>query len=94
MKGLKTLKIHDGALPLLEHFEIRPSPQLEEVPSGIRLLKTITRINFWGMSKEFTNSTLPDGQNYQVVEHVPNVFFHFSQFGGYSTQRLRKPPKI
>ena len=88
MKGLKTLKIHDGALPLLEHFEIRPSPQLEEVPSGIRLLKTITRINFWGMSKEFTNSTLPDGQNYQVVEHVPNVFFHFFHAGCYSTEAL------
>ncbi|CBI24373.3 unnamed protein product, partial [Vitis vinifera] len=42
MKGLKTLKIHDGALPLLEHLEIGPSPQLEEVSPGIRLLKTLT----------------------------------------------------
>ena len=89
MKGLKTLKIHDGALPLLEHLEIGPSPQLEEVPPGIRLLKTLTSIEFWGMSEEFALSMLPEhGQNYQIVEHVPNVFFHFSYGGGYHTMRL------
>ena len=89
MNGLKTLKIHDGALPLLERFEIGPSPQLEEVPSGIRFLKTLTSIYFWDMSTEFTNSMLLGGQNYQIVEHVPNVFSHFSHAGGYSTMALR-----
>ncbi|RVW69996.1 Disease resistance protein RPM1 [Vitis vinifera] len=89
MKGLKTLKIHDGALPLLEHLEIGPSPQLEEVPPGIRLLKTLTSIEFWGMSDKFLLSMLPEhGENYQIVEHVPNVFFHFSYGGGYHTMRL------
>ncbi|CBI24371.3 unnamed protein product, partial [Vitis vinifera] len=90
MKGLKTLKIRDGALPLLKHFEIGPSPQLEEVPPGIRLLKTLTSIEFWGMSEEFAFSMVPDhGQNYHIVEHVPNVFFHFFRSGGYSTKTLR-----
>uniref|UniRef100_F6HA34 Disease resistance protein RPM1 n=1 Tax=Vitis vinifera TaxID=29760 RepID=F6HA34_VITVI len=89
MKGLKTLKIHDGALPLLEHLEIGPSPQLEEVSPGIRLLKTLTSIEFWGMSDKFLLSMLPEhGENYQIVEHVPNVFFHFSYGGGYHTMRL------
>ena len=89
MKGLKTLKIRDGALPLLKHFEIGPSPQLEEVPPGIRLLKTLTSIEFWGMSDKFLLSMLPEhGENYQIVEHVPNVFFHFSYGGGYHTMRL------
>ena len=94
MKGLKTLKINERALPLLEHLEIG-GPQMGDVPSDIRLLKSLTRIDFWGMPREFAYSMLPeDGQHYHIVEHVPNVFFHFSQFGGYSTQRLRKPPKI
>ena len=89
MKGLKTLKINDGALPLLEHLEIGPSPQLEEVSPGIRLLKTLTSIEFWGMSDKFLLSMLPEhGENYQIVEHVPNVFFHFSYGGGYHTMRL------
>ena len=89
MKGLKTLKIHDGALPLLEHLEIGPSPQLEEVPSGIRFLETLRRIDFWDMSTEFTNSMLLGGQNYQIVEHVPRVFSHFSHAGGFSSEALR-----
>ena len=89
MKGLKTLKIHDGASPLLEHLEIGPSPQLEEVPSGIRFLETLRRIDFWDMSTEFTNSMLLGGQNYQIVEHVPSVFSHFSHAGGFSSEALR-----
>ncbi|KAL6340481.1 hypothetical protein AAG906_006145 [Vitis piasezkii] len=89
MKGLKTLKIRDGALPLLKHFEIGPGPQLEEVPSGIRFLKTLTSIDFWDMSTEFTNSMLLGGQNYQIIEHVPNVSAHFSHAGGYNTVTLR-----
>ena len=91
----KPWKIHVGALPLLEHFEIRPSPQLEKVPFGIRLLKILTSIDFWGMSKEFTNKILPkNGQNYHIVEHVPNVFFQFFHAIGYNTKALRWPPKI
>ena len=90
MRGLKTLKIHKGALPLLEHLEIGPSPQMGEVPSGIRLLKSLTSIHFWGMPREFTRSMLPeDGQKCHIVEHVPNVFFHFFHSGGYSTEALR-----
>ena len=90
MKGLKTLKIHKGALPLLEHLEIGPSPQMGEVPSGIRLLKSLKSIHFWGMLREFTRSMLPeDGKKYHIVEHVPNVFFHFFRSGGYSTKTLR-----
>ena len=56
MRGLKTMKIHKGALPLLEHLEIGPSPQMREVPSGIRLLKSLKSIHFWGMLREFTRS--------------------------------------
>ena len=89
MKGLKTLKIHEGALPVLECLEIQPSPQME-VPSGIRLLKTLTRIDFWGMPREFAYSMLPeDGQNYHIVEHVPNVFFHEFHADGRKILSLR-----
>ncbi|CBI24372.3 unnamed protein product, partial [Vitis vinifera] len=71
MKGLKTLKIHDGASPLLEHLEIGPSPQLEEVPSGIRFLETLRRIDFWDMSTEFTNSMLL-GTKMTTKNVIPN----------------------
>ena len=77
MKGLKTLKIHEGALPLLQHLEIGLCPQMGEVSSGIRLLKSLTSIHFWSMPREFEYSMLPeDGQNYDIVEHVPNVFLN------------------
>ena len=76
MKGLKSLKIHEGALLVLERIEIQPSQQME-VPSRICLLKTLTMIDFFGMPREFAYSMRPqDGQNYPIVEHVPNVFFH------------------
>ncbi|KAL6340399.1 hypothetical protein AAG906_006054 [Vitis piasezkii] len=90
MKGPKTLKIHEGALLLLQHLEIGPSPQMGEVSSGIRLLKSLTSIHFWSMPREFECSMLPeDGQNYHIVEPVPNVFFHFFHSGGYSSKALR-----
>ena len=89
MKGLKTLNIHEGALPVLEHLEIGTCPQME-VPSGIRLLKTLTRIHFCGMPREFTCSMLPqDGQNYHIVQHVPHVFFHGSYADGETILSLR-----
>ena len=58
MKGVKTLKIHEGALPVLERLEIQPSTQME-VSSGIRLLKILTRIDFFGMPREYACSMRP-----------------------------------
>ena len=82
LKALKTLNIHEGALPILERIAIQPSPQME-VPSGIHLLKTLTKIDFLGMPIEFACSMLPqDGQNYNIVEHVPNVFFQGTDADG------------
>ena len=93
MRGLKTMKIHKGALPLLEHLEIGPSPQMREVPSGIRLLKSLKSIHFWGMLREFTRSMLPeDGKKYHIVEHLPNVFFHFFHSGCYNTKNVIPNP--
>ena len=89
LKGLKTLNIHKGALPVLERLAIQPSPQME-VPSGIHLLKTLTKIDFLGMPIEFACSMLPqDGQNYHIVEHVPNVFFHGTDAYGPTVLSLR-----
>ena len=89
MKGLKTLKIHEGALPVLERLEIHPSSQME-VPSGICLLKTLTWIDFFGMPREFAYSMLPqDGQNYHIVELFPNVFFHELHADGQMALSLR-----
>ena len=89
MKGVKTLKIHEGALPVLERLEIQPSPQME-VPSGIRLLKTLTRIDFFSMPREYACSMRPqDGQNYHIVEHVPNIFFHEFHADGHTILSLR-----
>ena len=87
--GLKTLKIHEGGLPVLERLEIGPCPQME-LPSGIRLLKTLTRIDFFGMPIEFACIMLPQhGHNYHIVEDVPHVFFHGSHADGRKILRLR-----
>ncbi|KAL6339365.1 hypothetical protein AAG906_028098 [Vitis piasezkii] len=74
---LKKVKIENGALPQVEELEIGPSPQLEEVPHGIYYLRKLKTLAFCDMQEEFELSMLPyRGRNYDIVEHIPNVFFY------------------
>ncbi|KAL7176948.1 hypothetical protein ACSBR2_030308 [Camellia fascicularis] len=75
-KGLNSVIIEEGALPLLEHLTIEPSPQLKEVPSGIHHLTNLKTLEFVGMPEEFIDRMEPkpnQGKDYWIVEHIPHV---------------------
>ncbi|GMP78499.1 hypothetical protein CsSME_00034415 [Camellia sinensis var. sinensis] len=75
-KGLNSVIIEEGALPLLEDLTIEPSPQLKEVPSGIHHLRNLKTLQFVGMPEEFIDRMEPkpnQGKDYWIVEHIPRV---------------------
>ncbi|KAL7209224.1 hypothetical protein ACSBR1_030873 [Camellia fascicularis] len=78
LKGLNSMIIEEGALPLLEELTIEPSPQLKEVPSGIHHLRNLKTLEFIGMPEEFIDRMEPkpnQGKDYWIVEHIPHVSF-------------------
>ncbi|BFG41910.1 hypothetical protein CerSpe_281840 [Prunus speciosa] len=64
LNSLQLMRIHNGALPLLESLIIGPSPQLQQVPSGIRNLKNLKNLDFLDMPSHFI-----DGIQVQETEH-------------------------
>ncbi|KAL7176957.1 hypothetical protein ACSBR2_030317 [Camellia fascicularis] len=75
-KGLNSVIIEEGALPLLEELTIEPSPQLKEVPSGIHHLRNLKTLQFVGMPEEFIDRMEPkpnQGKDYWIIEHIPEV---------------------
>ncbi|XP_016650667.1 PREDICTED: disease resistance protein RPM1-like [Prunus mume] len=78
LKGLKLMTIHNGALALLETLEIESSPQLQQVPSGIRHLENLKSLLLVDMPMH-----LMHGIDVQETEHRvgPRVFFIQSIIG-------------
>ncbi|XP_028085079.1 disease resistance protein RPM1-like [Camellia sinensis] len=75
-KGLNSMIIEEGALPLLKDLRIEPSPQLKKVPSGIYHLRNLKALEFVGMPEEFIDrmeSKPNQGKDYWIVEHIPDV---------------------
>ncbi|CAL5416953.1 unnamed protein product [Camellia sinensis] len=75
-KGMNSVIIEEGALPLREDLTIEPSPQLKEVPSGIHHLRNLKTLGFVGMPEEFIDRMEPkpnQGKDYWIVEHIPHV---------------------
>ncbi|KAL7163673.1 hypothetical protein ACSBR2_039735 [Camellia fascicularis] len=83
LKGLNSVIIEEGALPLLELLTIEPSPQLKEVPSGIHHLRNLKTLQFVSMPEELIDRIEPkpnQGKDYWIVEHIPHVEL-WSQIG-------------
>ncbi|XP_074318146.1 disease resistance protein RPM1-like [Silene latifolia] len=72
---LKSLIIAKGSLPLLDEMSIGESKHLE-VPSTIKYLSTITKLNFYNMPSHFTDRILPGKFHFSIVKHIPSVLFH------------------
>ncbi|KAM1368448.1 hypothetical protein PS1_001778 [Malus domestica] len=93
MEGLNSLIIDDGVMPLLQVFDIGPSPQLKEVPSGIHHLRNLRTLVFFGVPKEFARQMDPNnGQHYWIVEHIQDVLFSYKfgpRYGVYESHTLR-----
>ncbi|XP_050246238.1 disease resistance protein RPM1-like [Quercus robur] len=81
---LHSLMIDDGAVPLLKFLHIGPSPQLNEVPSGIQHLRNLKELEFRDMPKEFEESLDPEqGPRYWIIKHVPNIYLSHKVRIGY-----------
>lgn len=90
LSALKWVVIEEGSLLNLESLYIGPSPQLKEVPSGIRHLKKLGILEFYDMSDEFIKSVHSEGKHHQIVQHVPVIVIHYACGGGeYETIRLQ-----
>ncbi|PON86706.1 NB-ARC domain, LRR domain containing protein [Trema orientale] len=78
LEGLEVVKIEKGALPLLEEFEIGPSPLMKEVPSDIQHLQNLRSLKFYEMPKQFVVGIQPiEGPDDLKVKHVPSVRFSY-----------------
>ncbi|GMN62090.1 hypothetical protein TIFTF001_031157 [Ficus carica] len=75
LKGMNSLIIEEGALPVLEKLYLK-TPKLQKVPSGIQHLRNLEMLLFNDMPNELMESMDPnEGHNYQIVQHVPSVYF-------------------
>ncbi|KAL6291393.1 hypothetical protein ACE6H2_008903 [Prunus campanulata] len=93
LKGLSSLIIDNGVMPLLQELQLGPSPQQKEVPSGIHHLRNLRTLRFVDMPKEFPRPMYPNnGQRYWVVEYIQDVLFSY-KFGSrcrvFETHTLR-----
>ena len=90
LRGLNSLIIDKGALPLLEKLRIGSSPMLNEVPFGIYHLKGLKTLEFFDMQNEFVLSMQPkEGHDFWKVEHVSVVIFWYRIQGEqYKTYKL------
>ncbi|KAF7151120.1 hypothetical protein RHSIM_Rhsim02G0079500 [Rhododendron simsii] len=80
--------IEEGGLPVLETLEIIECPQLKEVPSGIRNLTKLKSLTIGFMLTAFYDRMRPDkGQDYWVIEHIPNVQFFWTDERGHLVMR-------
>ncbi|XP_040959553.1 disease resistance protein RPM1 isoform X2 [Gossypium hirsutum] len=76
LNDLKRLIIDEGSLTLVEHLELGPSPQLEELPATISHLKCLKTLSFNNMPMESVRKLLPDGgSDHWKVRHIPNIYF-------------------
>ncbi|CAL5416964.1 unnamed protein product [Camellia sinensis] len=92
LKGLNSVIIEEGALPLLEELTIGRSPHLKEVPSGIHHLQKLKTLRFFGMPEEFIEKMQPKPQpnqskDYWIVKHIPCVSV-WSQSGKFTYTRI------
>ncbi|EXB89763.1 Disease resistance protein RPM1 [Morus notabilis] len=80
LKWLSSLIIEEGALRALEKLVLGPSPQMKEVPTGIKHLRNLKLLQFFDMADEFVASVNPNGgHSYHIVQHVvPFVFFRYA----------------
>ncbi|GMN21123.1 hypothetical protein TIFTF001_048835 [Ficus carica] len=90
LKGMNSVIIEEGALLVLEKLYLK-TPKLQEVPLGIQHLRNLKMLQFMDIPNELMESMDPNGgHNYQIVQHVPSVYFRCEHGEGYNFYRLRK----
>ncbi|GMQ04122.1 hypothetical protein CsSME_00049650 [Camellia sinensis var. sinensis] len=75
LKGLRWVKVEEGAMPHLETLTIRNSELMEEVPSGIEHLKKLQTFELCEMSEKLISKLDREVQDedYRNMAHIPEV---------------------
>ncbi|CAL5359473.1 unnamed protein product [Camellia sinensis] len=75
LKGLRWVRVEDGAMPHLETLIIVNSELMEEVPSGIKHLTNLQTFGLFEMSQKLISKLDPDVQDgdYCKIAHIPEV---------------------
>ncbi|KAF7149852.1 hypothetical protein RHSIM_Rhsim02G0078300 [Rhododendron simsii] len=82
LKGLNSVIIEEGGLPVLNMLWIEDCPQLKKVPSSIRNLRELKSLYFEDMPTELLDRMQPGkGQDYWVIAHIPDVKFFWTGGG-------------
>ncbi|XP_058202695.1 disease resistance protein RPM1-like [Rhododendron vialii] len=82
LKGLNSIIIEEGGLPVLKEHQIVRCLQLKEVPSGILSLRDLKYLVFRLMPTEFLDRMQPrKGQDYWIIENIPTVKFFWKDGG-------------
>ena len=83
LTGLNRLMINEGALPLLDQFDIGPCPDSFLV-TGIHHLKSLKIVDFFDMPAKFILSPQPnEDPDFGQVKHIPSVTFLYRVRGEY-----------
>ncbi|CAL5417088.1 unnamed protein product [Camellia sinensis] len=80
LKGLRWVRMEEGAMPHLETLDIRNSELMEEVPSGIEHLTNLQTFELGDMSKKLISKLDREVQDgvYWKIAHIPKVRIWYS----------------
>ncbi|KAL7188095.1 hypothetical protein ACSBR1_038032 [Camellia fascicularis] len=81
LKGLRWVRVDEGAMPHLENLVIRNSELIEEVPLGIEHLTHLQTFELSDMSEKLIsklNREVQDGDYWKIV-HIPQVRIWYSE---------------
>ncbi|KAL7166698.1 hypothetical protein ACSBR2_037377 [Camellia fascicularis] len=81
LKGLRWVRVEEGAMPYLESLHIKSSEFMEEVPSGIENLTNLQTFELCDMSNKLISKLdreVQDG-DYRKIEHILEVRFWYGE---------------
>ncbi|KAL7188077.1 hypothetical protein ACSBR1_038014 [Camellia fascicularis] len=90
LKGLRWVRVEDGAMPHLETLIIVNSELMEEVPSGIKHLTNLQTFGLFEISHKLSSKLDQDVQDgdYCKIAHIPEVQIGYLEHGQRKTKFL------
>ncbi|CAL5441189.1 unnamed protein product [Camellia sinensis] len=95
LKGLRWVRVEEGAMPHLETLTIRNNESMEEVPSGIEHLKNLQTFKLCEMSEKLISTLYPEVQDedYRNIAHIPEVTIWYREQDQWKVKFLQRERK-
>ncbi|KAL3497665.1 hypothetical protein ACH5RR_040397 [Cinchona calisaya] len=77
-KGLRWMRVEEGAMPRLQKLSLEGIPLLKELPFGIQHLRQLQKLDLVEMSSQLIDKLESEGggQDYQQIAHIPQVIIY------------------